>query len=105
MIAQAAVPFAAWRAARRGLGGFQRFDSLAVEANGNICVATLITGCITVISPDGAGRAAGEDAGRLSDEYLLRRQDMRTAYITLSAAGQLAVMEWPDPGLRLNYNA
>ena len=31
--------------------------------------------------------------------------DMRTAFITLSAAGQLAVMEWPDPGLRLNYSA
>jgi len=29
---------------------------------------------------------------------------LRTAYITLSAAGQLAAMPWPDPGLRLNYN-
>ena len=36
-----------------GLPGFQRFDSLAVEASGNICVATLITGHITVIAPDG----------------------------------------------------
>jgi len=30
---------------------------------------------------------------------------LRTAFITLSAAGQLASMPWPDPGLRLNYNA
>ena len=36
-----------------GLPGFQRFDSLAVEASGNIAVATLITGHITVIAPDG----------------------------------------------------
>src|SRR5215472_3644913 len=36
-----------------GLPGFQRFDSLAVDALGNICVATLITGYITVFSPDG----------------------------------------------------
>src|SRR5438067_3992334 len=36
-----------------GLPGFQRFDSLAVEAAGNICVATLVTGHITVISPTG----------------------------------------------------
>src|SRR5436305_11913251 len=36
-----------------GLGGYQMFDSLAVEASGNICVATLVTGCITVIAPDG----------------------------------------------------
>ena len=30
-----------------GPGGFQRFDSMAVEAGGNICVATLVTGGIT----------------------------------------------------------
>src|SRR5439155_1879833 len=37
-----------------GLGGYQMFDSLAVEASGNVCVATLISGCISVISPDGS---------------------------------------------------
>ena len=31
--------------------------------------------------------------------------DLRTAYITLSASGQLAAMEWPEPGLRLNFMA
>ena len=36
-----------------GLGGYQMFDSLAVEASGNVCVATLISGCISVIAPDG----------------------------------------------------
>src|SRR5579864_3690796 len=36
-----------------GLGGFQRFDSLAVQANGDVAVATLHAGCITVISPGG----------------------------------------------------
>jgi gluconolactonase len=29
--------------------------------------------------------------------------DMKTAYITLSGSGQLAVMDWPEPGLRLNF--
>ncbi|UUZ70051.1 SMP-30/gluconolactonase/LRE family protein [Polaromonas sp. P2-4] len=37
-----------------GMPGFQRFDSLAVEAAGNICVATLVAGCIAFVSPDGA---------------------------------------------------
>src|SRR5574337_982642 len=36
-----------------GLGGYQRFDSLAVEASGNIAVATLVAGAISVIAPDG----------------------------------------------------
>jgi gluconolactonase len=30
---------------------------------------------------------------------------LRTAYITLSATGQLAAMEWPEPGLKLNFMA
>ena len=34
-------------------GGYQRFDSMAVDSAGNICVATLINGGITVFSPDG----------------------------------------------------
>jgi sugar lactone lactonase YvrE len=36
-----------------GVGGYQRFDSLALDAEGRICVATLVNGGITVISPDG----------------------------------------------------
>ena len=36
-----------------GPGGYQRFDSLAVDAGGNVCVATLINGGITVVSADG----------------------------------------------------
>ena len=34
-----------------GLGGFQRFDSLAVDAAGNVCVATLVNGSVSVIAP------------------------------------------------------
>ena len=30
--------------------------------------------------------------------------DMRTAYITLSGAGQLGAMQWPEPGLKFNFN-
>src|SRR3546814_6732941 len=36
-----------------GLPGYQRFDSLAVEQNGNICVATLVRGGIAVCAPSG----------------------------------------------------
>ncbi len=88
-----------------GLPGFQRFDSLAVEASGNICVATLITGHITVISP--AGRVVRQV--KMPDVYptniCFGGPDLRTAYITLSASGQLAAMDWPEPGLRLNFMA
>jgi gluconolactonase len=88
-----------------GLPGFQRFDSLAVEASGNICVATLITGYITVITP--GGRVARQV--KMPDVYptniCFGGRDMKTAYITLSGGGQLAAIEWPEPGLRLNFAA
>ena len=36
-----------------GLPGMQLFDSLGVDGDGNIVVATLVTGALTVISPAG----------------------------------------------------
>ena len=51
------------------------------------------------------GGPHGPDAGALPDQYLLRRPGERTAFITLSGTGQLARMEWPSPGLRLNFAA
>ena len=33
--------------------GFQLLDSLAVDSEGNICVATLVTGAVSVVSPKG----------------------------------------------------
>lgn len=86
-----------------GLPGYQRFDSLAVEENGAICVATLVTGCITVIAPD--GRVVRQEL--MPDSHptniCFGGPDRRTAYITLSETGRLGVMDWPDPGLTLNF--
>ena len=86
-----------------GLPGFQRFDSLAVEASGNICVATLITGHITVIAPDGRVLRQVKMPDVYPTNICFGGSDMKTAYITLSGTGQLAQMDWPEPGLRLNF--
>jgi gluconolactonase len=89
-----------------GLPGYQLFDSLAVEESGNICVATLIRGGITVVSP------AGEivDFVAVPGEALVTNicfggEDLRTAYITASSTGRLIEMPWPRPGCRLNYSS
>ena len=37
-----------------GLPGFQLLDSLAIDSEGNVCVATLYNGGISVIAPSGA---------------------------------------------------
>jgi len=86
-----------------GLPGFQRFDSLAVEASGNIAVATLISGHITVIAPDGRVVRQVKMPDVYPTNICFGGRDMKTAYITLSGTGQLAAMDWSDPGLRLNF--
>jgi gluconolactonase len=89
-----------------GLPGYQLLDSLAVDGEGNVCVATLVNGGITVISPTGemshvptgdlltTNICFGDSDG--SGEY-------RDAYVTLSGTGKLVHMRWPHRGLRLNW--
>ena len=87
-----------------GLGGRARFDSLAVMASGNITVATLTTGMITEIAPDGATVREVKMPDIYPTNICFGGPDMRTAYITLSDSGRLGVMQWPEPGLKLNFN-
>lgn len=87
-----------------GLGGAARFDSLAVMASGNIAVATLNTGYVTEISPAGEVVRAVKMPDVYPTNICFGGTDMRTAYITLSDSGRLGVMQWPEPGLKLNFN-
>ena len=86
-----------------GLGGYQMFDSLGVEAGGNICVATLVKGAITVIAPDGRIVEQVETGDHMTTNIAFGGPDLKTAYITLSGKGELVAMEWPRPGLPLNF--
>lgn len=85
------------------LEGFKRYDSLAVEECGNICVAGLTPGCITVISPQGKEVETIEMPDPFSTNICFGGPDMKTAFITLSGTGRLISMDWPRPGLRLNF--
>lgn len=85
-----------------GLEGYQRFDSLAVEASGNICVATIITSCVTVISPDGKVLRQVPTGDPVTTNICFGGADFKTAYITLSGTGRVLQMDWPEPGLRLH---
>jgi gluconolactonase len=84
-------------------GHFQRFDSLAVEANGNICVATLAHGGITVIAPDGGLAEHVPMPDLHTTNICFGGPDLRTAHITLSGSGRLVALDWPRPGLPLEY--
>ncbi|MCG6203777.1 SMP-30/gluconolactonase/LRE family protein [Rhodopseudomonas sp. HC1] len=86
-----------------GLGGYQMFDSLAVEAGGNVCVATLVSGCISVIAPDGSLVEQVPTGDRVTTNIAFGGPDLKTAYITLSGKGELIAMDWPRGGLPLNF--
>jgi gluconolactonase len=88
-----------------GLGGFARFDSLAVDAAGNICVATLLSGCISVVAPDGQLLRQVPTGDMMTTNICFGGPDLRTAYVTLSGKGQLVGLDWPEPGLRLAHAA
>ncbi|MDE2005359.1 MAG: SMP-30/gluconolactonase/LRE family protein [Rhodospirillales bacterium] len=88
-----------------GLPGYQRFDSLALDAAGNICVATLIVGAITVIAPDGRVLRQVMTGDPMTTNICFGGPGRRTAFVTLSARGRLAAIAWPEPGLELAYEA
>jgi gluconolactonase len=79
------------------------FDSLAVQANGDICVASLAHG-ITTMTPAGACRQEAIP-DRMTTNICFGGDDMRDAFITLSETGRLIRMRWPEPGLKLNFSA
>lgn len=78
------------------------FDSLAVQANGDVCVATILNGGITTITPAGVSTHT-PFPDPLVTNIAFGGADMRDAYITLSGTGQLIKARWPEPGLKLNF--
>lgn len=87
-----------------GAPGFDLYDSMAVEAGGNLCVATLGRGGFTVLSPEGSliEHVPMPDPGTTNIAF--GGADLRTAYATLSCTGRLAKAKWPRPGLALNFS-
>jgi gluconolactonase len=81
----------------------EALDSLAVDADGNVCVATILKGGITIVSPKGEHRRVDTD-DLLTTNLCFGGEDLRTAYITLSSTGRLVSCAWERPGLRLAYN-
>ena len=91
------------RSCLSGLPGLQYLDSLAVDSAGNVCVATLVNGGITVISPDGETLEHIATGDPMTTNICFGGAELRTAYITLSGLGKLVSMTWARPGLKLNF--
>lgn len=81
----------------------QLFDSLGVDGEGYVCVGTLVKGGITAISPDGKVVEKIPLPDPKSTNICFGGRDLRTAFVTMSSHGKLVALDWPRPGLRLNY--
>ena len=86
------------------LPGLQWFDSLAVEAGGKVCVATLFSGAISVIDPDTGGYEQTAFPDPIVTNICFGGADMRDAWVTASSTGKLYRCRWPRPGLKLAFN-
>jgi gluconolactonase len=90
-----------------GFAGFQLLDSLAVDGEGNVCVATLRTGAVSVLNPDGT--LERQVPVPVPDPYVTNicfaGADSRTAWITSSGLGRLYATEWHCAGLDLAFQA
>lgn len=92
-----------WEALVSGFANYQLFDSLAVDAAGNVCVATLVNGGITIIAPDGKASKHVPTGDPMTTNICFGGDDLRTAFITCSMTGRLISCEWETPGLPLNF--
>ena len=86
------------------LPGFQWLDSMAVQQDGAVCVGTLWNGAITVFQPEGA-YVQVPMPDPVTTNICFGGPDLQTAYITCSSSGRLYRTRWPQPGLRLPFNA
>ncbi|UOM36567.1 SMP-30/gluconolactonase/LRE family protein [Acuticoccus sp. I52.16.1] len=85
-----------------GLPDYQLLDSLAVDSEGSVCVATLMNGGITVVSRDGVRHLPLPD--RYTTNLCWGGPDLRTAYVTFGQSGRLVALDWHCAGLALNFS-
>jgi gluconolactonase len=82
-------------------GALKFFDSLAVQNDGAICVATIGTGGITTVAPDGSSAHFVATDDPFTTNIAFGGADLRDAYVTLSGTGRLVTRRWAASGLHL----
>jgi gluconolactonase len=82
---------------------YRLFDSLAVDAAGNVCVASLMEGGITVVSPQGGELEFVPMPDVYTTNLCFGGRGLKTAFATLSTTGKLVAIDWPRAGTPLNF--
>ncbi|WP_448577578.1 SMP-30/gluconolactonase/LRE family protein [Thermaurantiacus sp.] len=81
-------------------------DSMAILASGKIAQATLVERPgIATVHPETGATDWAEFPDLLTTNIAFGGPDMRDAAICLSTTGRLVLARWPEPGLRLAFQA
>ena len=87
------------------LPGYNWLDSLKIEADGGICVGTLLlNGGITTFQPDGSTELFNVP-DLFTTNLCFAGEDMKDLYITAASTGKIYKTRWPRAGLKLQFNA
>lgn len=79
-------------------------DSLCVDAQGNVIVATLGIGGVTVVSPEGDIVAQVPIDDPMTTNACFGGPELRTLFVTAGVTGRLLAFDgWPVPGLPLAF--
>jgi gluconolactonase len=81
----------------------QLFDSLAVDGEGWVNIATIVNGGITSVSPDGDEVIHTPVPDAVVTNICFGGDALGTAFITASATGKLYSTPWARPGLDLAF--
>lgn len=81
------------------IAGDVMLDSIAVEADGRVCIGSVKQGGIVVVDP-----ASGASEHVPLDDFMVTNlcfggADMRDVWITAAGTGRLLRGRWPRPGL------
>lgn len=87
------------------LPGYRMFDSLAVEAGGNICIATMLSGHISVFSPTGQLVEQVKTDDIATSNIAFGGERLQTAFVTRARYGDVVAIDWTRPGHMLNFAA
>lgn len=86
-----------------GAGGFHLFDSMAVDADGNIFVGS-VPGAILVISPQGELVQRIPMPEHYATNLCFGGPDLTTLYVTLSSTGRVIAFTGPWRGMKPNFS-
>jgi gluconolactonase len=78
-------------------------DSLALDAAGNVCIATIMTGGITIVAPSTGHQTHIDLPDAFTTNICFGGPGLRTAYVTLGSTGSLVALDKEWPGLPLNF--